>query len=198
MTRRTRKFLRRATIAVALLAVTITTGCAYEFDAGAFPWGDFAIAVVNFAIFAGIIYYFGKDYIQQFFANRRAEFVREMEAAQQARKEAEAKLEEYNAKLEALEQQRQALLDEYHAQGEREKQRIIDETKQQVEKMRRDAEATIDQEVKRARAMLENQAVQLAVDLARDKAIDALDDDAQQALFSSYLEGLDASGKSPN
>ncbi len=184
-------FWRPAALAALAMVAATMTGCG--FDATAFPWTTFVVGLVNFAIFAGIIIYFGGSYIQEFFANRRAEFLREMEAAKEARKQAEARLEEYNAKLEALEQERQALLDEYHAQGEREKQRIIDDAKRQVEKMRSDAEATIDQEVKKARAVLEQQAVDLAIDMARDQARDQLDGDAQKQLFERYVDQLDDS-----
>ena len=182
---------RLVLIAVALIAVSVLPACAADVEA--FPWVQWIVGLVNFAIFAGIIIKFGGPYIQEFFANRRAEFLRDKEAATRAREEAEALLEEYNAKLEALEQERQALLDEYHAQGEREKQRIIDTAKRQVEKMRTDAEATIDQEVKKAVSVLERQAVDLAVDMARDKAKEELDADRQKKLFDRYVAQLDDS-----
>lgn len=175
--------------AVALAALALLTGCG--FDASNFPWPDYIVGMINFAIFAGIIIKFGGPYIQQYFADRREVFLREMNAAQDARREAEARLEEYNQKLEALEQERQGLLDEYHAQGEREKQRIIEAAKQQVEKSRVDAQATIDMEVKKAVALLERQAVDLAVGMAEKRARAALTDDLQDQLFDRYVSELD-------
>lgn len=182
---------------VMAVALAFLSGCD-AVNLGAFPWTHWVVDLINFAIFAGIIIYFGGSYIQEYFANRRENFLREMNAAKEARKEAEAKLEEYDAKLEALEQERQALLDEYHAQGEREKQRIIDTAKQEVEKMRSDAEATIEQEVKKAVAMLEEQAVDLAVEMARDRARKTLDRDGQKQLFERYVSDLDERGPTLN
>ncbi len=179
-----------AGLVAAVAIIALLPGC--EVDASNFPWTEFFVGLFNFAIFAGIIIYFGGSYIQEFFANRRAEFLRDMEAAKEARKEAEKRLEEYDQKLDELEGERQALLDEYHAQGEREKQRIIEEAKQQVERMRADAEATIDQEVKKAKSVLEQQAVDLAIEMARDKARERIDDDAQDGLFDDYISQLDA------
>ena len=181
----------KALLALVALALLVSTGCG--FDASDFPWSSFFTAWVNFAIFAGIIIYFGGAHIQRFFANRREDFLRNMKAATEAREEAEARLEEYNAKLEALEKERQSLLDEYHAQGEREKQQIVENAKRQVEKMRDDAEATIAQEVKKAVAMLEAQAVDLAVEMAREKAIERLDAERQKKLFDRYVSQLDES-----
>lgn len=163
------------------------------FDFEAFPWKTFIAGIFNFAVFMWILIKFGGPYIKEYYAERKENFVEEMEAAKEARKQAEAKLEEYNEKLAALEQERQALLDEYHAQGEREKQRIVEEAKQQVEKMREDAEATIDQEVKKAKAMLEQRAVDLAVEMAEDKAREQLDDNAQQQLLERYVAQLEDS-----
>lgn len=183
---------RRAIWALGAGALLLGSGCG-GFDASYFPWPDFIAHSINFAIFAAIVIYFGGSQVQQFFANRREDFLRNMKAATEAREEAEAKLEEYNAKLEALENERQALLDEYHAQGEREKQQIVDTAKRQVEKMRADAEVTIEQEVKKAVAMLEEQAVDLAVDMARDKAKERLDAGRQKQLFDRYVSDLDES-----
>ncbi len=176
-------------LALALVA-TFVTGCG-SFEPAAFPWVDWIAGIANLAIFMFIIIKFGGHHIQEYFRNRRETFIEQMEAATAAREEAEAKLEEYNAKLDALEQERQALLDEYHARGEREKQRIVESAKKQVEKMRRDASATIEQEVKKAKAALESQAVELAVDMAREQAKKELDDAKQKQLVDRYVDELD-------
>lgn len=188
---------RMAAIAATVLGISLLSGCA-AFEPAAFPWVEFVVAIANFAIFAWVIVKFGGPFIQEYFATRREDFLREMNAAQEARKEAEARLAEYDAKLEALEQERQALLDEYHAQGEREKQRLVETAKRQVEKMRADAESLIDQEVKKAVAMLEEQAVDLAVQMAADKAKEELDESRQKKLFERYVSGLNQSEKTVN
>lgn len=189
-----RKGRPKTTPALWLLAVTallFATGCKVDF--AAFHWMEWLVAMINFGIFSWVIIKFGGPHIQQFFADRREDFLRNMKAATNAREEAEAVLEEYEAKLDALEKERQALLDEYHAQGEREKQQIVDAAKRQVEKMRADAEATIAQEVKKAVSVLEQQAVDLAIDMARDKAREKLDGDRQEKLFDRYVDQLDES-----
>ncbi len=188
--RQTTKTMSMARVAgICVVASGLLAGCG-PVDVAGFPWVDFFVGLINFGIFAWVIIKFGGPFIQEFFANRREEFLREMNAAQEARKEAEARLAEYDEKLEALEQERQALLDEYHAQGEREKQRLVETAKRQVEKMRDDAESLIDQEVKKAVAMLEEQAVDLAVQMAAEKATEKLDEKQQQQLFERYVSGL--------
>lgn len=159
-----------------------------------FPWLNWGFSVLNLIIFLFLVIKFGGPAIQDFFKNRREELINDLEEARRLREEAEARLEEYSAKLDALEDERKKLLDEYHEQGEREKKRIIEEAKEQVERMRRDAEITIAQETKKAIAELEAQAVDLAVDMAEDLAKEKLDSAKRDQLVDDYvgeLEGLE-------
>lgn len=153
-------------------------------------WASWIVQMINFGIFAGIVVYFIKGPGARYFSERREEMLADLKEARRMREEAEAKLEEYNAKLDAFEGEKQDLLDQYHEQGEREKERIIEEAKQQVEKMREDAERTIEQETRKAIADLERRAVDLAVDMAEDVLAERLDDDQQDALLDRYVGEL--------
>lgn len=185
MSKKTQLFLMILAVVTLVAAPAFAAG---EYDG--FPWKYWFTGMFNFAIFAGIIVYFGAPIAKKMFHERRETFLKDMNAAKAAREEAEARLSELNEKLELLEKERQALLDEYHAQGEREKQRLVETAKKQVEKMRSDAEATIEQEVKKAVAMLEKQAVDLAVDMAREKAVKKLDASAHDRLFDGFVAEL--------
>ncbi|RAL20247.1 hypothetical protein DL240_17860 [Lujinxingia litoralis] len=183
---------RRAIFVQVLVALLVVSAPAFaaSADGHGFPWGAWVTGMINLAIFLGIIIKFGGPAIRDFFASRRESFLAEMNAAKLAREEAEARLAELNARLEALERDRQSMLDEYHAQGEREKQRLIDAAKKSVEKMRVDAEQTIAQEVKRAVAMLEEQAVNTALDMAQRVARERVDAGVQGKLVESYVAEL--------
>lgn len=181
---------RRALVAtVALMATSVAAPAlaATPGEVPAFPWASWAVGIVNLIIFLGIIIKFGGPGINNHFANRRRSFLSNLEEASRLRKEAEARLEEYNTRLEQLELERQRILDEYHAQGEREKQRLVEAAKKQVEKMRADAEVTIEQETKKAVAELEQQAVDLAVGMARNLAQQRIDAQNQNRLVESYV-----------
>jgi F-type H+-transporting ATPase subunit b len=175
---------------VALAAGSASEGGEAGAHAAGFDWVSWLIQMFNFAIFAGIILYWGLPVARNFFKERREEMVAELEEAKRMREEAEARLEEYTAKLEALDNKRDELLDEYHEQGEREKERLIEEAKEQIEKMRDDAETTIEQEVRKAVANLEEDAVEMAVEIARKVARDKLDASRQQELIDEYVTEL--------
>jgi len=155
-------------------------------------WKHFAGSVVNFIIFCGIIIYMAKDSVQSFFKERRDDMAADMQEAERLKAEAEAKLAEYTRKLDDLASEREALLEEYNAQGEREKERLIEDAKRQVEKMRQDAELMIRQELKSAIARIEEKAVDEAVNLARDMARERLEKKTlQKKLVDDYLSDMD-------
>jgi F-type H+-transporting ATPase subunit b len=150
-------------------------------------WG---VSVLNFAIFLGIIIYFAGGKIQGFFKNRRDDLLADLTEAKKLRKQAQEKLDEYSRRLDALDEERDALLDDYRTQGEREKERLIADAKRQVEKMRSDAELVIQQEVRKAVASIEQQAVDLAVDMARKSLDEKLDPRTQNVLVDQYVDDL--------
>lgn len=160
-----------------------------------FPWTHFMGSWINFAIFLGILWKFGLPPIQKYFAERREALLVNLNEAKRLREEAAAKLSEYEARLDALEGERTALLEEYRQQGERERERIIEDAKRQVEKLRSDAERVMEQEVKKASAMLEQRAVERAVALAEQMAAAELAAPAKQdALVGRYLDDIKGMG----
>jgi F-type H+-transporting ATPase subunit b len=155
-----------------------------------FPWAEFGASWVNFVIFLLILWKFALPPIQKFFAERREALLANLNEAKRLREEAAAKLSEYESKLDALDVEREALLAEYKVQGERERDRIVEDAKRQVEKLRGDAELIIAQEVKKATAMLEAQAVEQAVDIARERVQKKLAVSGQDKLVTRYVEDL--------
>lgn len=180
-----------ALVAVALLLVA-QPAFAAPGDAGGFPWVAWGVSVVNLLIFLGIIYKFGGAGISDYFKARRERLIENLDEARALREEAEARLEEYSARLDALESERKALLDEYHMQGEREKKRIVEEAKAQVDKMRADAKISVEQEIKKAVASLERQMVEQAVAQAETLARAELDAGRQRTLLDTYTQELSA------
>ncbi|MFP4598442.1 MAG: F0F1 ATP synthase subunit B [Persicimonas sp.] len=178
--------------ATSLLLVAEPALAATPGEGHGFPWAAWITSLINLAIFVAIIYKFFGAKITEFFQTRRQTLIKDLEQARELREEAEARLEEYTTRLDALEDERKRLLDEYHKQGEREKKRIVEDAKQQVEKMRADAEITIEQEVKKAIAGLERQVVDLAVGMTATMAESKLDAGKQKHLVDSYVNELSA------
>lgn len=155
-----------------------------------FPWAAYAASWVNFAIFFAILWKFALPPIQKYFAQRREDLQANLNEAKLLREEAAAKLAEYESKLDALDAEREALLVEYREQGEREKERIIQDATRQVTKLRGDAERVIEQEVKKAKAALEARAVEQALSIARERVEQKLATGGQDKLVHRYIDDL--------
>lgn len=174
----------------ALAAVLLVAAPASAAEVHGFPWVDFAVNLFNFAIFLGILVYFAGPKIQGYFAERRHTLIANLDAARELREQAQAKLDEYGGRLAALDEERRALLAEYHAQGEREKERIIADAKRQVERMKSDAELILQQEVRRAVATIEQQAVDQALEMATTTVRERMDEKKQNVLVDRYVQEL--------
>lgn len=181
---------RRAGSIVVAAALILIAAPAYAAAADGFPWVDWAVSMGNLAVFLGIIFYFFGPKIQNFFHDRAEQLQGDIKEAKRLRAEAQEKLEEYQKRMDKLDDERKALMDEYHAQGEREKDKLVTDAKRQIEKMRTDAELVIKQEVRKAVASIEQQAVDMAVELARASLESKVDGRAQNALVSQYVDDL--------
>lgn len=181
---------RRLGALLVAAAVVSFAAPAIAASADGFPWANWAASLVNVAIFLGILVYFAGPKVQQFFRDRTTTLTADINEAKKLRAEAQEKLAEYQARLDSLDSERQELLDDYHKQGEREKDRLVADAKRQVEKMRADAELMIQQEVRKAVASIERQAVDIAVGMSEKALRTKLDASTQNVLVSEYVDDL--------
>lgn len=197
MSKLTRKqvllFLSLFLISGAILTFTLPLFAAGGSTSGGhFPWKNWAFNMFNFLVFVGILWWKAVPAMQDFFAKRREELVTEINAAKALREEAKEKLVLFETKLQSLEKERQVIMDEYHEQGGRERDRLVDEAKKQVEKMKEDAEMIISQETRKAVLAIEKQAVDEAIGLAITKLTSTMNDSAQNRLVDDFVNELRA------
>lgn len=155
-----------------------------------FPWVHLAVTTLNFVIFLGILAYFGGPKIQEYYATQRATLLEDRDASKRLREAAELKFEEYSTRLDKLDEERKALIDGYHRQGEQEKNQLVADAKREVEKMRADAELVIQQEMRRAVSALEEQTVDLAIQIAKERLTSKVDDAMQGKIVEAYVADL--------
>ena len=139
------RFVRTAAaVAPVAVVVLLSASAAWAAEGHGPRWDDFAWRVLNFVLFAGILWYFigGKDI--QFFRNRREGISSELDSLDARRKSAREELDKVEQRIRNLEAERRAILDESREQAESLKQAIIDEARAQatqiVEQARRSAE----------------------------------------------------------
>jgi F-type H+-transporting ATPase subunit b len=128
----------------------------------------FLASLLNFGLLVFIVVKFGKKPLRDALVKRKDSIVRELEEAQRLREAAEKRLAEYESKLDKIHEDLDRIRKEFREQGEHEKQRIVTEAKERRERMKRDAEVLLSQEVKQMRQELVIEVVGEATRLATE------------------------------
>ncbi len=131
-------------------------------------WGDLLIRTINFAILVGILYKLLKKPITNFFITRRQNIENLLKELEQKREEAERKCAEYKAKLAILDKEAESILQEYIAQAEKEKAKILEAAERQANYIRQQAKLAIQQEIKAAKDDLREEVAELTIKAAED------------------------------
>jgi len=148
--------------------------------------------VINFVLLMVLGYMALRRSINPALAARRAAIETEIAEAQRMHTEAEAMHQEYADKLARLDEEIARLKADFTRAGEAERDRIVAEAREKGERMRADARASIEQEVKTLRDELHREAVIAAVAAAEEtvrKTITAAD---HGRLADDYIQSLDA------
>ncbi len=148
--------------------------------------------VINFVLLMVLGYMALRRSINPALAARRAAIETEIAEAQRMHTEAESMHQEYADKLARLDEEIARLKADFTRAGEAERDRIVAEAREKAERMRADARASIEQEVKTLRDELHREAVIAAVAAAEDtvrKTITAAD---HGRLADDYIQSLDA------
>jgi len=128
-------------------------------------WFDFAWKAFNAALLIGFLAWLLAPKIKSFFAGRRQEIKESLET-----------------------QEIDGIFEMIKAQGVVEKQKIIEDATKVAQKMKEDAQARIEQELKKASGQLRSEAVALSVQMAEEilkKNITAQD---HEAMVKEYMD----------
>ena len=116
---------------------------------------------LNFLIYAVIIVKFALPPVRSFLKSRRDEVVATMAQASAKKAAAQGLVDEYKAKLAALDQQVRSLQATLREEGERDKAKLVSEANVMAAKIKADAGILADQEVRMARQKIrEDMAIQ--------------------------------------
>jgi len=145
---------------------------------------------INLALLFVILFIFVRKPLRAFLTDRKSKVTAELEEAARLREEAAALLAKYEEKFSGLDAERDQLLADYRQMGEAERERIIQGAHEEAARIGRDAEATMAQEVDRAKDALEAQIIQVAVEIAEQTLRKRLDAPTQARLVDGFLTGL--------
>lgn len=156
------------------------------------PLGGFLAHLINFAILLYILIRFAGPPVRSYLARRREVLERTLAEAAALKADAEARAREYEARLARVDAEIARIREEYRADGEAERARILAEAERAAERLRRQAEVTAEQELAKARAALREEAARLAVELAEQALRREVTPADQSRLVQEFLVRLPA------
>jgi F-type H+-transporting ATPase subunit b len=124
---------------------------------GHLNWTDFAYRLVAFVILVAILVKLLKKPFCSFLTSRREDIQKLLAELESRRLEAEQRSAEQTAKLAALEEETKKIVAELVAEGEAERQKIIESAEKQAEYIKQQAQLAIQQEIKAARESLQEE-----------------------------------------
>lgn len=155
------------------------------------PFGALAL---NAAILYFLLFKYGRKPVGDSLRQRKLGIMKGIEDAAKMKAQAEARLAEYEKKLDEVDQEVERIRREMKEAGEAERARILSEAKERRARLERDARTLIEQELKAARENLVRDTVRAAVKSAEVSLTSRIGDADQQRLAQEYLASIKASG----
>ena len=176
------------TVTVLLVAVGVAFASEAEGGGSAELWKGFGLKTFNFIVLIGLLYWLLAAKIKEFFVGRRVEIKESLAKAVERKAEAEKKYREYSDKIDKASTEIDGIIEMIKAQGVTEKQKIIEDAERTAKKMKEDAHARIEQEMKKATEQLKAQAVDLSVQMAEEILKRSITQDDHKAMVKEYID----------
>jgi F-type H+-transporting ATPase subunit b len=177
------------TVFIFLISISIAFAAA-EGEGGhdSKEWIDLGKKTFDFVVLVGLLYWLLAAQIKEFFSGRRAEIKKTLEESVEKKAEAEKKYREYSEKIDKASVEIDGIVEMIKAQGITEKQKIIEDAEKAAKKMKEDAHARIEQELKGASDQLKAQAVQLSVQMAEEILKRSITAQDHETMVKEYMD----------
>jgi F-type H+-transporting ATPase subunit b len=132
-----------------------------------------------------------KTSMLRFFGERREEIKEKFEALTKERQTAESRSRELEKKLEEFEIQKKEILEQFRAEGAKEKARIISEARERAAQLIIQADHTIEREIQGATERLKQEVVQMAALRAEEIIAKGIKDSDQDHLVDEFIKSVE-------
>ncbi len=157
-----------------------------------YTWKDWLWPVVNFSILILVLYFAGRKPMAAFFKGRTETIEKSLREATEAKELAQQTLKEVRARQNNTDQEIEQILAAARKSGEKEKEAIIAEGDRLKEKIIEQAKANIDFELQKAKETIKSDAALMALELAEKEIRAKLGQKEQESLIDDYIKRLEA------
>ncbi len=156
--------------------------------------GDWLPRIINFLIIAGVIVYFARKPIRDFFTNRSAEIAKSIQDSRETRERAVAALVDMEKKVKDFEAETARLVADAQARGEKDKQAVVEEGRKIAQDVQAQVKQGIEIEVQKAKASLAAEASLLSIDLAEGRIKEKIGSQDHERIVKEYIAKMGGRG----
>ncbi|MCA1906373.1 MAG: F0F1 ATP synthase subunit B [Desulfarculus sp.] len=175
----------------AMAVVGLGAGLALASEAGGHhvtgPNLDLVWRAMNFAVLAIVLVVVLRKPLKAGLSGRVEQIKNELAELEAKREEAKRRYAEIEQRLKDAEGEREKILAEFRALGEREKEKILANARQMAERIKAQAQFTIEQETAAAKAELKREIADMSAALAEDLLKQNITAEDHTRLVSEYL-----------
>ena len=144
----------------------------------------------NLVILIVVLVYFARKPLRDYFASRRSEIQSELTGAADQLAGAEATYAKWQRRLIDLETELEGIRATSRQRAEVERDKILSDARAVAERIRRDASAAVETELRRARGKLREEATQLAIELATERLEREITDADRDRLLDEFIDRI--------
>lgn len=148
--------------------------------------------VINLSIFLVLLYLLARKPVAAWVANRAASIRSGLDEAARVQAEARSRFDAVERRLESLDGDLETLRADARSDADREGRLLEARAESEANRVRESAERAIREESARARAEIREEAVALAMQLARETLSRSISQDDQERLAREFLAAVDA------
>ena len=147
--------------------------------------------VGNLLLLLVVLFLAARKPVTAYLADRRRGIAQDIDGARQLLEDAEARLAEWSARADRLEDEVAEIKAATRKAAEREREAMLEEARATAERIRRSATGAVDRELRMARAELQRDAAELAVEIAGHKLREEITDRDRQRLLDEFVERVE-------
>ena len=148
---------------------------------------DLIYRSINFIIFFGVLFYLLRKPLKQVLGDRRDSIQKELQELEAKKEEANRAFQALEKRISNIKEERETILAEFKVEGEKEKQKIIDNAQKTASRIVDQAQITIQQEMQKAGQSLRQEMSETAVRMAEELLKKNITENDQKLLIGEYL-----------
>jgi F-type H+-transporting ATPase subunit b len=171
-------------------AVVVHASEAHGGEHHGIPWLMITKQTISFVCVVGILIYFLRKPVVEFFAQRATSFEKLLVLAKKAKEDAEVRKKEISLKLQSLESTANESISKAHQDAEELKQKIKMEAEQAAKSLREEARLAAQHEIERAKQEIRLEALTLAMKQTRESMVTNVAEPDQKRLQNEFVEKI--------